>query len=242
VSELLVLQHHAETGPSAFVEVLDGRRSTVPWRLVDLGGGEPVPSSLEGVAGLLVMGGPMSVTCPEDHAWFGPERQLLRDAVAAEVPVLGVCLGAQLLGVSLGGEVAARRTPRATYAPLRRTAAGTGDAVTAGWPDGAPALLLHEDEVVRYPEGATPLLTDGDGGVVAWGVGSALAIQAHPEVDLAQLERWTQLDSLTGLFEASGIDETTLLEEAQRRERFTVPLGRAFLGRWLDGPIRDAVS
>jgi GMP synthase (glutamine-hydrolysing) len=242
VSELLVLQHHAETGPSAFVEVLDDRRSTVPWRLVDLAAGEELPGTLEGVAGLLVMGGPMSVTCPEEHPWFDAERQLLCDAVAAEVPILGVCLGAQLLGVSLGGEVAARRTPRATYAPLRRTAAGTGDPVTAGWPDGASALLLHEDEVVRYPEGAAPLLTDADGGVVAWGLGSALAIQAHPEVDLAQLERWTLLDALSGLFEGAAIDPDALLEEARRRERFTVPLGLALVGRWLDGPVREAVG
>jgi GMP synthase (glutamine-hydrolysing) len=242
VSELLVLQHHPETGPSAFVEVLDGRRATVPWRLVDLAAGEELPGTLDGIAGLLVMGGPMSVTRPEEHPWFDAERRLLRDAVAAEVPVLGVCLGAQLLGASLGGEVAARRTPRAAYAPLQRTAAGTGDAVTAGWPDGTPALLLHEDEVVRYPEGAAPLLTDGDGSVVAWGVGSALAIQAHPEVDLAQLERWTRLDSLDALFDAAAIDAQALLDEARRRERFSVPIGRALVGRWLDGPVREAVS
>jgi GMP synthase (glutamine-hydrolysing) len=241
VSELLVLRHHAETGPSAFVEVLDGRRATVPWRLVDLAAGEELPSTLEGVAGLLVMGGPMSVTRPDEHPWFAPEHQLLRDAVAAEVPVLGVCLGAQLLGAALGGEVAARHTPRTAYAPLRRTAAGTGDPVTAGWPDGAPALLLHEDEVVRYPAGAVPLLTDADGSVVAWGLGSALAIQAHPEVDLAQLERWALLDALNGLFTAAATDPDALLEEARRRERFTVPLGRALVGRWLDGPVREAM-
>jgi GMP synthase (glutamine-hydrolysing) len=242
VSELLVLQHHAETGPSAFVEVLDVRTSIVPWRLVDLAAGEPVPGSLDDVAGLLVMGGPMSVTRPDEHGWMRPELELLCEAVRREVPILGICLGAQLLGVALGGDVAARRVPRAAYTSLRRTAAGAGVPATAGWPDGTSALLLHEDEVVRYPDGTRPLLTDGDGGVVAWGVGSALAIQAHPEVDATQLQRWAGLAQLSSLFDAAEVDAVALLEEARRRERFSVPLGRALVGRWIDGPVRDAAS
>jgi GMP synthase (glutamine-hydrolysing) len=242
VSELLVLQHHPETGPSAFTEVLDDRTSIAPWRLVDLGAGARVPDGFDGVVGIVTMGGPMSVTRPEEHAWMRPELDLLRHAVGAGVPVLGVCLGAQLLGVALGGDVAARHTPRAAYTGLRRTAAATGEPVTAGWPDGAACLLMHEDEVVRYPSEAVPLLTDGEGGTVAWQAGSALAIQAHPEVDAAQLERWVVLDQLTCLLEAAAVDPDELAAEGRRRERFAVPLGRALLGRWIDGPVRDASS
>jgi GMP synthase (glutamine-hydrolysing) len=242
VADLLVLQHDPETGPSAFVEVLDGRTSIAPWQLVDLAASACVPDGLADVAGILVMGGPMSVTRPDEHDWMRPELDLLRRAVEAEVPVFGVCLGAQLLGVALGGDVAARHVPRAAYTPLRRTAAGVADPVAAGWPDGTAALLLHEDEVIRYPADATPLITDHDGGTVAWGTGSALAIQAHPEVDAAQLARWAAMDQLAGLFDASGADPHVLLAEAERRERFTVPVGRALVGRWLDGPVRTFVA
>jgi GMP synthase (glutamine-hydrolysing) len=240
--EVLVLNHHPETGPAGFQQVLDDRAGLVPWRPIDLPGGEPLPAALDEVAGVVVMGGPMSVTRRDDHAWMGGELAFLRRAVDGELPVLGICLGAQLLGVALGGEVAARRTPRAAFTAFRRTAAGTTDEVTAGWPDGAAALLFHEDEVVRYPDGAQPLLTGPEGEVAAWGVGSALAIQAHPEVTPDQLAGWLEDATLADLASRAGFDAVALLDEATRRERFSVPLGRALIGRFLDGPVRAAIG
>jgi GMP synthase (glutamine-hydrolysing) len=242
VPELLVLHHHPETGLSAFREVLDDRTSIVKWRPVDLAAGDPLPDDLEEVAAVLTMGGPMSVTRPGEHAWMRDELALLSRAVEAELPVLGICLGAQLLGAALGGDVAARHVPRAAFLGLRRTAAGSANEVTAGWPDGAAALLLHEDEVVRYPAEAQPLLVGPDGEVVAWGAGSALAVQAHPEVTAEQLGRWALLEPLAALWARTDVDPDALLDEATRRERFSVPLGRALVGRWLDGPVRAAVG
>jgi GMP synthase (glutamine-hydrolysing) len=239
---LLVLVHHPEVGPSAFTEVLDARRHVVAWRTVDLGAGEPVPSALDDVAGILSFGGPMSATRPDEHPWMRDELRLLRDAVGRGLPVLGVCLGSQLLGLALGGRVAAREVPRAGFVPLRRTAAGSGVPAVAGWPDGATSLLLHEDEVVEAPDGAVPLLVGPDGEVAAWGVGSALAVQAHPEVTAEQLRRWTALGELASLCERAGVAPDDLVAEAARRERFTVPLGRAFVGRWIDGPVRAVAA
>jgi GMP synthase (glutamine-hydrolysing) len=240
--EVLVLNHHPETGPAGFRQVLDDRVEHLPWRAIDLAGGEELPATMDEVAGVVVMGGPMSVTRPDEHAWMRDELAFLRRTVDAELPVLGICLGAQLLGAALGGEVAARRTPRAAFTALHRTAAGTTDEVTAGWPDGAAALLFHEDEVVRYPEGAQPLLTGPDGEVAAWSAGSALAIQAHPEVTPEQLAGWLEDASLTDLASRAGVDAVALLDEATRREPFSVPLGRALIGRFLDGPVRAAIG
>jgi GMP synthase (glutamine-hydrolysing) len=240
--EVLVLNHHPQTGPAGFQQVLDDRVASVPWRAIDVAGGEALPAALDGVAGVVVMGGPMSVTRPEEHDWMGDELGFLRRVVDAELPVLGVCLGAQLLGVALGGEVAARQTPRAAFTALRRTAAGTADEVTAGWPDGATALLFHEDEVVRYPDGSQPLLTGPAGEVAAWGAGRVLAIQAHPEITPDQLAGWLEDATLAVLASRAGVDPVALLDEAVRRERFVVPLGRALVGRFLDGPVREAIG
>ena len=65
-----------------------------------------------------------------------------------------------------------------------------------------------------------------------------MATQAHPEVDAAQLERWLARDDLAALITDAGVDAEQLLAEAQRRERFTRPLGQALIGRFLDGPVR----
>lgn len=233
--ELLVLEHHPTTGTHRFGEVFDGRTEHAPWRRIDVPEGDPLPGDLDAVAGIVVMGGPQSVTAPEP--WLEDELELLRQAVAADVPVFGVCLGAQLLATALGGEVATRDVPEIGFLPLERTEEGASDELTAGWPDGATALLWHGDQVARLPDQAVALLRGPDG-IVAWRYGSAFATQSHPEVDAAQLERWVALDQLTEQLVAAGRDPEVLLEEAARRDRFVVALGLALVGRFVDGPVR----
>jgi GMP synthase (glutamine-hydrolysing) len=241
VPELVVLNHTAGAGPSAFVEVLDARSGIAPWRAVDVPAGDALPEDPEGLAGLVIMGGRMSAVDPAQHAWMPPELDLIRRAVDAEVPVLGVCLGAQLLGQAFGGEVARREVPEVGFLPLVRTDEGRNDPVVAGWPDHAVALFVHEDEVVALPPDARPVL-DGSDGSAAWRLGSALAVQFHPEVTAEQLAAWIDAGLLDDLLGRAGTDVEALVEEARRRDRFTVPLGRALIGRFLDGPVRIRVS
>lgn len=241
MAELVVLEHTAGAGASAFTEVLDARATIAPWRAVDVPAGAALPADLDTVAGLVVMGGTMSATSPDDLPWMVAELELLRRAVAAEVPVLGICLGAQLLGAALGGEVTRRARPQVGYLPVTRTDPAAGDPVFGGWPDGAAALFVHEDEVTRLPPDATPMLL-GDGMVCAWRSGSAWAVQFHPEVDAAQLERWTTHEALEPMLARAGVDGATLAEEGRRRARFTVPQGRALLGRFIDAAVRPRVG
>jgi GMP synthase (glutamine-hydrolysing) len=246
--EVLVLEHTAAAGVSAFAEVLDGRAAVLPWRRVDVPGSDPLPGDLDGVAGLVVLGGPMSAVDPSAHPWMDTELELLRLAVDAEVPVLGVCLGAQLLGAALGGTVQERAVPRMRTLPLHRTDAGREHPVTVGWPDGARALFVHEDHVTALPDGADVLLEPADaelaaeGGAEAWVFGSATAVQFHPEVTAEQLARWLDGGQLDGMVARSGTDPEALRAEAKRRDRVATGLGRALVGRFLDGPVRERVS
>lgn len=227
--ELVVLQHHPATGPSAFAPVLD-QRAELTWRLVDVAAGDELPAP-DALAGLVVLGGPMGVPDRVEHPWMDPELSLLSTAVDLEVPVLGVCLGAQLLATALGGAVVRREVPEVGYLPLTRTEAGHADGVAGGWPDGAAMLFSHEDEVAALPEGAVPLLA-GSEGVPAWRCGSAHAVQFHPEVTAAQLGAWrTVLETMLARAEQ---DADALLAEAERRERYHRSIGAALLSRWLD--------
>lgn len=239
--EVIVFEHTATAGLSAFTEVLDARTTMAPWRRIHVPDGGELPDDLDMVAGVIVMGGAMSAVDPLEHGWMTAELDLLRRAVAADVPVLGVCLGAQLLAAALGGEVASRTTPAAAFVALHHTDQAQGDAVLAGWPDGAAALFVHEDQVATLPPEAISLLTGGEG-VPAWRVGDAWAVQFHPEVTPEQLRSWVDEGSLDALFERSGADVEVLLAEAERRGRFSVPLGRALVGRFLDGPVRERVA
>jgi GMP synthase (glutamine-hydrolysing) len=115
---------------------------------------------------------------------------LLREANAAGVPVLGVCLGAQLLAHALGAPV--RRLPRrmVTWAPLEALPAADGDPVLGGLPPGAAALHWNEDGF-ELPAGAIELLRSPAGSVEGFRAGErAWGVQFHAEVDEAALEHW----------------------------------------------------
>jgi GMP synthase (glutamine-hydrolysing) len=239
--ELLVLEHTAAAGVSAFSEVLDARTSIAPWRRVDVPGGEPLPDDPDELAGVLVMGGTMSAVDPSRYDWMPAEVALLERAVASDVPVLGVCLGAHLLGAALGGEVQRREVPEMAYLELTRTANGLTDEVIAGWPDGAAMLLLHEDEVTTLPAGSEPLL-EGSDGTAAWRSGSALAVQFHPEATAPQVRDWVDSGLLGDMIRRAGVDPAALVDDADRKQRLSVPVGRALIGRWIDGPIRLRVT
>ncbi|MDH4182026.1 MAG: type 1 glutamine amidotransferase, partial [Betaproteobacteria bacterium] len=92
--------------PGRFAHWLDAHG--VPWRLIALHEGEVVPADARAFAGIGTMGGPMSVN--DALPWVAPMEALMRDAVAAGVPVIGHCLGGQLLAKALGAKVGTART------------------------------------------------------------------------------------------------------------------------------------
>jgi GMP synthase (glutamine-hydrolysing) len=241
VAGILVLQHTAAAGPSCFTEVLDSRTSIAPWHLVHVADEADVPTDLDDLTAVIIMGGTMSATSPAEVPWMEAELDLLRTVVARQIPVLGVCLGAQLLATALGGTVQRRDAPEIGYLPLTRTGDASADPVMGGWQDGAAPLFLHEDEVTTLPPGAVPLLTGSDA-TAAWRVGDAWAVQFHPEVDAEQLHGWLELDALVPLLEAAGVDGDALGEEASRRDRSIVPIGRALVGRFIDAVVRPRIE
>lgn len=241
-SELVVLQHDPGSGPAAFAEVLDARRSIVGWRLVELDADAQVPE-LDALAGIVALGAPAGLADEEPPAWLDAELELLRSAVEAEVPVLGVGLGAHVLLTALGGKVERRARPRVGFHALSRTEAAGDEPVAAGWPDGTAALFLERDGVAALPEGAEVVLAGDDADDPgAWRLGSGLAVHFRPEVTVEQLEAWAGEAWLEERLAAGGLDADGLLEEARTRVRFTVPQGRALIGRFLDDPVRKHVS
>lgn len=233
--ETLVLQHVDDCGPGALAEILDGRATRRPWQLVHVGAGEALPELDGRIRGVVVLGGRMGVTDRDELPWMNPEMDLLRRAVEAEVPVLGICLGAQLLAHALGGTVEPRDAPEIGLPPLTTTDAGRDDPVFAGWPDGAPVTMIHDDEVTRLPEEAVPMATIPDG-VAAWRApdGLSYGVQFHPEVTLEQFTAWCQLPQSGERFERAGVDPEAVIEEAERRAPFVRAAALGLLGRFID--------
>lgn len=152
--------------------------------------GEPL-HDLGEVDGIVVLGGDQTATLADADPVLVPQVAHLRAAVAAGTPVLGICLGAQLLAHALGARV--RHAGRAVeWRALSRTAAGVGDPLFAALEDPVPALHWNED-VFDLPAGAEALVTPGGEGVAAFRAGGgalAWGVQYHPDVDPVVLANW----------------------------------------------------
>src|SRR5208282_2112020 len=96
-----IFRHTATEGPGFLAEFLDQRK--IPWQLIRIDAGDALPPSTSVYSGLVFMGGPMSVN--DDLPWIPKVEVLIRDAYTKDVPLLGHCLGGQLISKALGGVV-----------------------------------------------------------------------------------------------------------------------------------------
>jgi GMP synthase (glutamine-hydrolysing) len=201
---VVAVLHHLERpfGGGHAVAVLRDAGVVVDER--DVRRGEALPE-LDAVDGIVSLGGEQSVLAG-DHALLA-ESALLRSAVERKLPVLGVCLGAQLLAFALGGRVRRRARRLVAWVALEPLDGAPEDPLLGALPDGAAGLHWNEDGVA-LPPGAIELLRSPGEGAEAFRVGDfAWGVQFHPEVDEAALEGWYR-DWPYALDEA-GVDEAS---------------------------------
>ena len=155
----------------------------------DLRRGDALPA-LEALDGILSLGGEQSVLDIDGEPALAAESALLRAAVARSVPVLGVCLGAQLLAHAVGGRVRRRPHRLVAWVDLEALEGAADDPLLGALPAGAAGLHFNEDGI-EPPPGAVELLSSPGGGAEAFRVGGcAWGVQFHAEVDEGALEGW----------------------------------------------------
>lgn len=187
---------------------------------------------LDGYDAVLVLGGPMGAYDDADCPWLPAVKERVREAVAADVPLLGVCLGHQLAAVALGGVVEVN--PRGQQLGLLEvgwTAEGADDPLLGELASPRRGVQWNNDLVTRLPEGATLLARTAQGEAQAVRFGpSAWGLQLHPEATVAIVRRWAEDDR--GSHEARGIDQERLLREIAAAEQELAqawrPLARRF--------------
>lgn len=155
-----------------------------------------VPDSLAGIDGVVCMGGPMGAHDDADHPWLPALRWLLFDAVAHRLPVLGVCLGGQLLAAATGGAV--RRGidgPEAGTRLVAKRDVAAHDPLFAPLPMTPDVIQFHHDEIHRLPPGATLLASSPRYVNQAFRVGTAgYGLQFHIETSPATVLSWARRD------------------------------------------------
>ena len=209
---LAVVRNQATCPLGVIGEVFDARG--VAWRYVDPWRGDAVPDVAD-VGGLVVLGGAMNADEVEAYPWLGDVRSLLGAAVSAEVPVLGVCLGAQLLARSQDAAVTRGGVREIGFRKVSVVDAGVDDPLLAAFAPSAMVFQWHED-ACELPAGAELLATNDDTFVQAYRLGPrAYGVQFHFEVTPREIAAWSDDTGAAALAEVWGTTKEALLASAE---------------------------
>jgi len=185
---VLVLQHMDSDGPAYLGTWLRARG--VPFEVFNSAAGQDFPAAIEGYAALAVLGGEMSVN--DDLPSLRRAEELIRQAMAAAAPVIGHCLGGQLMATALGARVAEAALPEIGWQRLQ--VLDHADA-RAWFGDVRDATVFHwHYESFELPPGAVLLASSPACAHQAFAIGPHLAMQFHVEVDADKLLRWSACD------------------------------------------------
>lgn len=225
----LAITYERDAGAGVFAEAAAAREIEVePWlRREDP---EP-PRPVFEYDAVLVFGGSMHVDQVDRHPWIEEDRRLLAGLLQARKPLLGVCLGAQILNLAAGGEVFRLERTEIGWPDVELTPEGRADPLTEPLGPRFEALEWHSYGC-GPPPGAT-VLARNEGALQAWRPGpAAWAIQFHAEVTLSDFESWIASAKSEG--EPAGVDLDKLLAETRSRIAAWNELGRGLCGRFFD--------
>ncbi|MBL1277329.1 MAG: type 1 glutamine amidotransferase [Ectothiorhodospiraceae bacterium] len=183
-----IFQHIACEGPGYLASILENYN--IPSEVVRIDAGESPPPQTNDVSALVFMGGPMSVN--DDLEWISQELSLIRKAVDETLPVLGHCLGGQLISKALGGTVYANPVKEIGWLPIQKI----NNAQASDWlqdvNDNCLAFHWH-GETFSIPSNATPILKSQHCAHQGFVSGNTLALQFHVEITGEMVREWANL-------------------------------------------------
>jgi GMP synthase-like glutamine amidotransferase len=188
VRPVVIVQHDPHDGPSFFAEWLN--RQGIAHQVFAMHDGQALPQHMQAFSGLCVLGGPMSAN--DDLPYYPQLMALMRQAFAQAIPVIGHCLGGQLMSRVLGGTVQAAENAEIGWSTLQAT-----HPLAADWFGTDPLQLFQwHSESFSIPPGATQLLRGSlcANQAFVWQQ-RHLAMQFHCEVDVAKVRTWLDIDA-----------------------------------------------
>jgi GMP synthase (glutamine-hydrolysing) len=227
----LAITHQRDAGPGVFAEAMAAHGVELDeWLRAET---DSPPADPFGYDAVLTFGGAMHPDQDAAHAWMTPEKELLAELLHRGTPLLGACLGSQLLAEAAGATARRARRPEIGWHRVELTAEGREDPLLAPLAPGFEAFQWHSYEA-PLPPGAVALATSPVC-PQAWRVGDAAwGIQFHAEVSAADAGRWIEDYEADPDAVAIGVDRERLHAETAPRIEAWNDLGRALCGRFLD--------
>jgi GMP synthase-like glutamine amidotransferase len=234
---VFVFRHIGCEGPGYLADFLEARG--IAWRLFPIDEGAEVPRWPVEAGALVFMGGSMSVNDP--LPWIGRELELIRAACAAGLPVLGHCLGAQLIARALGGEVGANPVKEIGWFEVETVESPPVRGLVARLPRRFEGFHWH-GETFSLPAGAAHLMSSRHCAHQAFVHGSALGLQFHVEVTGPMVRQWVAL-SREELERDGGRPAVQrpaqILEAAEARAAAMQPVADVLYEHWLSLGAKD---
>jgi len=229
---IAIFRHTSTEGPGYLAEFLDERK--IPWQLVAIDAGDAVPRSASAYSGLVFMGGPMSVN--DELPWILPMLALIRDAVAKDIPVLGHCLGGQLISKALGGVVSRNPVKEIGWGEV---AVSDNDIAHSWFGSVQNFQAFHwHGETFSLPHGATHLLSSAYCTNQAYVIGKHLALQCHIEMTAAMIASWCEIgaeevvaSSLSPAVQSVQVMQQQMAEKLPQLQEVAEQL----YGKWIQG-------
>jgi len=222
-------------GPAYFADWLDA--ASLPWRLIAIDAGDGVPEDPRTFSGIGMMGGPMSVT--DALLWIDPLSRFLREAVAQQVPVIGHCLGGQLLAQALGARVQRTQVPEIGWIDVETTDAAAGQAWFGSRAAFTP-FQWHYD-VFELPSGATRVLTNRFNANQAYVIGDRhIGFQCHIEMTDDLVRTWcrTGADEIAAPGTPARQSRDEILRDLAPRLAALQAVAGSVYARWTQGLAR----
>jgi GMP synthase-like glutamine amidotransferase len=185
---ILIFRHLECEGPGYLEQVLQQRQ--LPYQLVRIDQNDPIPQDITHCSALVFMGGPMSVN--DDLPWIAQELALIRQGVAGGLPVLGHCLGGQLISKALGGNVGPNPVKEIGWLPVTKITSAAAADWLADLPDEFITFHWH-GETFSIPEGASAILQSEHCAHQGFVTGNTLALQCHVEMTADMVREWAHL-------------------------------------------------